>query len=96
VTYRLTPRAIKDIDAIADYLSERNPAAAIELISGFMRRLEMLAVHPYSGPSRDKILPGLRHLVLGPYLAPYRVEEGNAVILRILDGRQNIEDADVG
>jgi plasmid stabilization system protein ParE len=51
VTYRLTPRATKDIDAIADYLSERNPVAAVGLISGFMRRLEMLAVHPYSGPA---------------------------------------------
>lgn len=96
MTYCLTPRAIKDIDAIADYLSERNPAAAVDLISAFMRRLEMLAIHPYSGPARDDILPGLRHLVLASYLALYRVEEGDAVILRILHGRQNIEEADVG
>jgi plasmid stabilization system protein ParE len=33
-------------------------------------------------------------LVLEPYLALYRVEKGDAVILRILHGKQNVEAVD--
>jgi toxin ParE1/3/4 len=95
VTYRLTPRAVNDIAAIADYLNERNPAAAAKLISDFIGRFEMLARHPYAGPPRDDILPGLRHLVLGSHIAFYRAEDGDAVILRILHGRQQTDEQDV-
>ena len=96
MTYRLTPRAINDIAAIADYLNERNPAAAAELISDVIGRFEMLARHPYAGPPRDDILPGLRHLVLGSYIAFYQAEGGDAVILRVLHGRQQVGEQDVG
>jgi len=96
VTYRLTPRAVRDIDAIAAYLNERNPAATVQLISGFVGRFEMLARHPFAGPPRDDILPGLRHLVLGSYIAFYRAEDGDAVILRVVHGRQQTDEYDLG
>jgi toxin ParE1/3/4 len=96
LSYRLAPLAIDDIEAIADYLRDRNPAAALELVTGFMRRFEMLVRHPYSGVSRDDILPDIRHLVLGSYLALYRIENGDPVILRVLHGRQDIEHEDIG
>lgn len=90
MSYRLTPTAVADITAIADYVNERNPTAAIELVSGFIRRFEMLSRYPYSGVGRDDILPNIRHLVLGTYIAFYRVEDGDAVIVRVLHGRQDI------
>ena len=95
MSYRLTPRAVADITAIADYLNERNPAAAIEVISGFIRRFEMLARHPYSGVGREDILPNIRHLVLGTYVAFYRIEEGDAVIVRVQHGRRDVSEQDV-
>ena len=60
-----------------------------------MGRFEMLASYPYAGPSRGDILPGLRHLVLGSYIAFYRAEYGHPVILRVLHGRQQVEEQDL-
>jgi toxin ParE1/3/4 len=95
VGYRLSPLAEADIDAIARYIAEHNPVAAVNLIRKFMNKFELLTVYPHAGMERKDIMPEVRHLVLGEYIAFYRIENGNAVVLRVIHGRRNIGPDDV-
>jgi toxin ParE1/3/4 len=49
-----------------------------------------LATQPRSGAERDDILPGVRHKITGQYIAFYRVDDEDVLILRVLHGRRNI------
>jgi toxin ParE1/3/4 len=95
VSYRLTPRAVEDIEAIAAYVGEQNATAAANLVRSFIDRFELAAEYPYLGMSREDIIPGLRHLVLGTYLTFYRLEAGDVVVLRVLHGRREISNQDI-
>ncbi|BCH31830.1 hypothetical protein MesoLjLc_37600 [Mesorhizobium sp. L-8-10] len=61
------------------------------------RRLELLATQPFSGSTRDDVLPNLRHLVVGQYVTFYHVDDRTVVILRVMHGRRDIaaEDFDL-
>lgn len=94
MSYRLAPQAEADLEAIADYIAEFNPAASVKLVTGFTRRLELLATQPFSGSTREDVLSDLRHLVVGQYVAFYRVEGRTIVVLRVIHGRRDISAED--
>ncbi|MGO4841987.1 type II toxin-antitoxin system RelE/ParE family toxin, partial [Rhizobiaceae sp. 2RAB30] len=73
------------------------PGASVKLIVDVARRLELLATQPFSGSTRDDVLPNLRHLVIGQYVALYQVDDRTVVVLRVMHGRRNIaaEDFDL-
>jgi toxin ParE1/3/4 len=93
--YRLTPAAEADLDSTAAYIAERSPAAALKLLQDFTRRWELLATQPFCGQSRDDFAADLRSLVMGNFIAFYRVETDAIVIIRVLHGRRNITAEDV-
>jgi toxin ParE1/3/4 len=66
------------------------------LLDQIKERWRLLADHPYAGPSRDDIAPGVRHLVIGEYLTLYRVTDDTVEILRVLHGRRYITGSDIG
>lgn len=90
MSYRLSPRALEDVEAIADYIATGDPAAASDLIARFAHRWELAAAHPYSGVGRDDLLPGLRHLIVDSYLTFYRVAGADIEIVRVLHGRREL------
>ncbi|WP_366664103.1 type II toxin-antitoxin system RelE/ParE family toxin [Mesorhizobium sp.] len=49
-----------------------------------------MAAYPLSGPPRDDIAPGVRHLIVGEYLTLHRVGSDAVEILRVLHGRRKI------
>jgi toxin ParE1/3/4 len=95
VNYRLKPQARTDIEAIGDYIAERNPAAAMALMNRFTRRWELLVTQPFSGAPREDIANGLRYLVIGQYLTFYRVTDDAVETKRVLHGRRNITETDM-
>ncbi|MDH4988755.1 type II toxin-antitoxin system RelE/ParE family toxin [Aminobacter anthyllidis] len=95
MSYRLTPQAMADIEAIGDYISQFNPAAATKLIRRMAERWELLATQPHSGAERTDLLPELRHVVLGEYVTFYRVEGAGILILRVLHGHRHVSADDV-
>jgi toxin ParE1/3/4 len=50
---RLTPRAARDIADIADYIRERNPAAAQRVRAAIVKSLTTLASFPHIGRRQD-------------------------------------------
>ena len=73
---RYTPRAIRDLAEIAEYLSARNPAAALVVREAIIRSLQALVLFPAIG--RHQNVEGVRKRVERRYryLVYYTVDEG--------------------
>jgi toxin ParE1/3/4 len=59
---RYTRRAKRHLDAIADYISDRNPGAARRVGARIRETISLLGDLPYIG--REGVLPGTRELVV--------------------------------
>ncbi|MBI1238463.1 MAG: type II toxin-antitoxin system RelE/ParE family toxin [Alphaproteobacteria bacterium] len=87
---RFRPSAVKDLERLADFLIERNPAAAVSLsvrISEAVQSLGNLAERGRPGPRRD-----LREIILrfgrSRYIIRYQVRDDAIVIIRLWHGRE--------
>ena len=87
----LSLRARTDILDIHTYLAERSLAAADRLAARFSERFDELRQFPLMGPDRSELRPSLRSLSVDGYIAFYLVQTERIVIVRILDGRRDIE-----
>jgi toxin ParE1/3/4 len=58
--YRLTNRALDNLDGIASYIGERDVAAADRVIEALIGCFAKLAENPEIGTKRDDLRPGLR------------------------------------
>jgi toxin ParE1/3/4 len=90
-----------DLDDIWLRVATDSPAAADRLIDHILGRCEGLARHPRLGPARPEIAPDARLLVMGDYLALYRIDNANVVIVRVVHGSRQLAglfdfDADSG
>jgi plasmid stabilization system protein ParE len=93
---RYTRQALRDLLAIADYIRERNPTAAVEVETAIRTSIDLLADFP--GLGRDR--PDLDARALGipryPYTAYYRIESEEVWIAHIRDNRrQPVERSDL-
>lgn len=78
-----TARAVADLTGIADYVSERNPAAAIALGERLRTAIEKLPDFPMAG--RPGRVAETRELVVPdtPFVVPYRVRNGRIEVLAV-------------
>lgn len=82
---RWTILAERDLDEIAAYIGQDNPAAAARVILELIDQAEnLLPAQPAIG--RPGRVIGTRELVIGelPYVIPYRVRGQDIEILRVL------------
>ena len=89
--------AQSDLSDIWDYyftVAGRHTADRIVRRIGEACRL--LEDHPFAGRSRDEVGPGLRSIASSPNVVFYRVREDVAEIIRVLDGRRDLEDIFTG
>ena len=84
-------RARSDILNIHSYLAEHSPGAADRMLVRFSERFDELQEFPFLGPDRSEFRTGLRGLLIDGYIAFYIVEVDRIVIVRVLDGRTDIE-----
>jgi toxin ParE1/3/4 len=84
--------ALSDLEAIQDYLLERNPPAALRLVSELRQAALSPIEHPHRG--RPGRVPGTRELVVSgtTYLIPYRVRGQVIEILRVFHGARKWPD----
>ena len=88
-----SPEAFQDLDGIWDYyqrVAGRNTAEKI------VRRIGEIIItieeHPFAGRERNELRPGLRSLAARPHVVFYRVKDDAPQIVRILDGRRDVEE----
>jgi toxin ParE1/3/4 len=89
--YIIAPSASKDLNNIADYFLGVNIEAGEKLFQSFYQKCQQLAQFPYLGRSYSHIRPLLRGLPLAGYIIFYRVVDGTVEILRIVNGRQDLD-----
>jgi len=90
VRVRWLRAALGDLDAIAAYIADDNPAAARRFVSRLVARVDHLSAHPAIG--RPGRVVGTRELVLPPYIVPYRVRGNIIEVLRVFHGAQRFPD----
>lgn len=87
----LSLRARTDLLEIHSYLAERSPSAADRLAARFSERFDELQNFPLLGPDRSELRASLRGLSIDGYIAFYLIEADRIVIVRVLDGRRDME-----
>jgi toxin ParE1/3/4 len=87
----VTIRARTEITAAIAYRAERSSVASRQLLDHFTRRFEELGAFPMIGRSRSDIRPDLRALLVENYIAFYYIGTEQIIVVRVLDGRMNIE-----
>lgn len=80
---RWTRRALRRLNALADFLSEESPDAAARMLGRIDQATSVLVDNPAMG--RAGRVPGVRELVVAgtPYIVPYRVRDGEVEILTV-------------
>jgi len=94
MAHRLAPHAERDLDDIWLYLAKESASIDIanRLIDTITDRFLFLASFPYIGRSREEDFgPGYRTLAVGDYVIVYCLENEDALILRVVHGRRDLE-----
>jgi toxin ParE1/3/4 len=83
---RWTAPALRDLEALGDYIARENPAAAAKAIAQILEHADMLAFHPHAG--RVGRVSGTRELVISgtPFIVPYRVRDEDLELLAVFHG----------
>jgi len=88
----LTDKAKFDLFRAYRYIEERSPFAAKSFIERIDTNFENLARFPFIGRERSSLAPGLRCLVVGLHLIFYTVDSEGITVVRVIDGRMDVEE----
>jgi toxin ParE1/3/4 len=90
--YRVLPQALRDLDAIADYILDDDPSRAISFVDELWARFRQITERPLSFPSRPDLAPGLHSALHGNYLIVFLIDNEEVVIARVVHGARDIEN----
>ena len=88
-----SPEAVDDRERIWDYyvgIAGRHTAENV--IRDIGAATALIEEHPFAGRARDEVRPRLRSFAATPHVVFYRVVDETPEIVRVLDGRQDIEE----
>jgi toxin ParE1/3/4 len=88
----LADKAKGDLFRIYSYIEQRSPAAAEKILARIDKKFDQLAWFPFIGRERSSLAPGLRSAVVGVHLILYTVLDDNIIIVRVIDGRMDIDE----
>ena len=89
-----SPEAVDDLKGIKQYIKDElcNEQAAKNTVAKILKKVKMLSDFPESGSNLSAIIgfdTDYRYLVCDNYIAFYRIEDKNVLIVRVLYGRRN-------
>ncbi|MEM6325622.1 MAG: type II toxin-antitoxin system RelE/ParE family toxin [Bacteroidota bacterium] len=87
----IRPLARTQLSDIWLEIGDLNPEAADRLIERFGAAFELKAQFPFSGQEQPGNPPGLRRLIVDPYLAFYLPIEDGIEVIRIFHGKRDID-----
>jgi toxin ParE1/3/4 len=88
----LSEKARSDLLQFYGYLVERTPSAARAALETINAKFANLTQFPFIGRERSTLGPRVRSLVAGTQVIFYTVEEDRIIVIRILDGRRDIDE----
>ena len=85
--------ALADIDGIWEHYKRVAGEGIAEKITREIGDvIALIEDHPFAGRSRNELREGLRSMAVRPHVVFYRVVNEVPEIMRVLDGRQDIEE----
>jgi toxin ParE1/3/4 len=88
---RWSPTALRDVEALHDYIALDNENAAAKEVERILDALDALVRHPDMG--RKGRVPGTRELVASPFVIAYRVRAGGIELAAIIHGSRKWPEA---
>jgi toxin ParE1/3/4 len=88
---RRSAAARNDLERIYRYYAELNLYAAKRIIAEIDKKFRALADSPRLGRKRPELGAGARSIVARNYVIVYHIAEVEIIILRVLDGRMDLE-----
>ena len=91
--YRLSRRAVADLDGIWDYLAiaRGSPDAAFNQLELLHSRFSLLAESELLGEERNDLRPGLRIFSVDPFVVFYYVIPNGIEVAGVVHGSRDIE-----
>ena len=90
--YRLTPRAVRDLEDIWRYTAEQwSQEQAETYVDGLIDAMETLAENPTRSRSADEIRKGYRRQNVGAHTIFFKVSGVGIVVVRILHQRMDFD-----
>ncbi len=84
-----TEPALNDLDAVADYISIENPAAAAVLVQRVFGHVDQLEAHPESGSKPPELKRSrYRQIVEPPCRVIYRFDGEKVFVLHVMRAEQ--------
>jgi toxin ParE1/3/4 len=91
-TYRLADKARVDLERLGRWMARESGVQRAEaVLKGLEERFRLAASLPLVGHRRDDLGKGLRCLTMRPYLIVYRPQSFGIEIVRVIDGRRDLE-----
>ncbi len=88
----VSDKARSDLLRIYHYLEERSPNAAVAFARRINTNFDNLVRFPFVGRERSWLAQGIRCLVVGLYLVFYVVGSEDITIVRVIDGRMDVDE----
>jgi len=88
----LADKAKSDLFRIYSYIEQRSPLAAETILARIDKKFDQLTWFPFIGRERSSLAPGLRSAVVGTHLILYTIQNDNIIIVRVIDGRMDIDE----
>jgi toxin ParE1/3/4 len=92
---RKSPQAEVDVRSIWDFIAADNLSAADAMIDRIERTFDMLADQPFAGRARSDLAPNLRSFPVGSYIIFYIPKPDGVDVVRVMNGRQDIDADDM-
>ena len=89
--FDISDPAQRDLGEIAEYLNDRNPAAARKQIAQFLDAFRKLADLPGMGRSQEHRRPNMRSWPVGSYVVYYRPTPDGIRVLRVFHGSRDLD-----
>jgi plasmid stabilization system protein ParE len=88
-----SPEALDDRDKIWDYYAGISGLHTAEkVLREIADAIALIESHPLAGRARSEVRKGLRSLAAAPHVVFYRIVNDVPEIVRVLDGRQDIDE----
>ena len=88
----LADKARSDLFRIYSYIEQRSPAAAERILARIDKKFDQLTWFPFIGRERSSLAPSLRSVVVGTHLIFYTVQDDSIIVVRVIDGRMDIDE----
>jgi toxin ParE1/3/4 len=88
----VSDKANHDLLRTYAYLVQRNPTAAESILQRIDEKFRQLSDLPFIGRRRSILGPGIRSVVVGTHVIFYTVAQDSITIVRVIDGRMDIDE----